>query len=97
MKKRFLQELQKKEIKAVVENYPNLKSSENFLTLQVQIEGTENRINIARLMFNNSVKEFNAYKRKIPANIVSSIVGFKTKSYFKSDKDANKKVNIKFN
>ena len=80
---------------AVSERYPDLKSSENFLTLQAQIEGTENRINITRMMFNDNVRKFNAYKRKIPANIVSSIAGFKRKAYFKADKGANKKVNIK--
>ncbi|CAA6805977.1 MAG: LemA family protein [uncultured Campylobacterales bacterium] len=81
---------------AVAENYPNIKSSDNFLALQAQIEGTENRINITRIMFNKSVKEFNSYKRKIPNNIISSFGGFKRKAYFEANTQAKEKWEIEF-
>ncbi|WP_456393490.1 LemA family protein, partial [Nitratifractor sp.] len=58
---------------AVAENYPELKSSEQFLQLQAQIEGTENRINITRMQFNEAVADYNAYLRTLPANIVAAI------------------------
>ena len=79
---------------AVAENYPQLRSSEQFLQLQSQIEGAENRINITRMMFNEAVGDFNAYLRHIPANIIASLGGFKTKAYFKADKSAHKKLTL---
>ena len=79
---------------AVVENYPDLKSSEQFLQLQSQIEGAENRINITRMQFNEAVSSFNAYIRRIPANIVAGIGSFKRKAYFKAEDNAHKKINL---
>ena len=79
---------------AVAENYPQLRSSEQFLQLQSQIEGAENRINITRMMFNEAVGDFNAYLRHIPANIIASLGGFKPKAYFKADKSAHKKLTL---
>lgn len=75
---------------AVAENYPELRSSEQFLQLQSQIEGAENRINITRMQFNEAVGEYNAYLRHIPANIIASVGGFRAKAYFKADESAHK-------
>ena len=75
---------------AVAENYPELRSSEQFLQLQSQIEGAENRINITRMQFNDAVGSYNAYLRHIPANIIASLGGFKPKAYFKADETAHK-------
>lgn len=79
---------------AVAENYPDLKSSEQFLQLQSQIEGAENRINITRMQFNSSVGDFNAYMRTIPSNIIASIGGFQRKAYFKAEESAHKKLDL---
>ena len=75
---------------AVAENYPELRSSEQFLQLQSQIEGAENRINITRMQFNEAVGEYNAYLRHIPANIIASVGGFRPKAYFKADETTHK-------
>lgn len=70
----------------VVERYPNLKASQNFLTLQSQLEGTENRINVARQRFNDVVKIYNSSVRRFPGNIVARIAGgFELKPFFQAD------------
>jgi len=79
---------------AVAENYPDLEASQNFLTLQAQIEGSENRINITRMMYNEAVGDFNAYIRKIPANLLVSFGGFEKKEYFEADKSAKEKIDL---
>jgi len=79
---------------AVSEKYPELRSSDQFLQLQSQIEGSENRVNITRMNFNEDVGDFNAYKRSLPANIVSSVAGFNRKAYFEADESAKKKYEI---
>ena len=79
---------------AIAENYPELRSSEQFLQLQSQIEGAENRINITRMRFNEAVGEYNAYLRHIPANIIAAVVGFKPKAYFKANNDAHQTVKL---
>jgi LemA protein len=79
---------------AVAENYPELRSSEQFLELQSQIEGSENRINITRMQFNNAVGEYNAYRKRIPANIIAKLGNFSQKAYFKADKQVHKKFNL---
>jgi len=79
---------------AVAENYPQLRSSEQFLQLQSQIEGSENRINITRMQFNDAVGDFNRYMRTIPANIVASVAGFQQKAYFKAKKKAHKELKL---
>jgi LemA protein len=68
---------------AVVENYPDLKSNQNFLALQAQLEGTENRIAVERMRFNEKAQEFNTAIRRFPASIVAGMGGFKAKGYFK--------------
>ena len=81
----------------VSERYPNLKASENFLKLQDQLEGTENRINYARDQFNNSVKTYNASIRRFPGNIVANIAGgFASKPYFQADKQAASAPKVTF-
>ncbi|WP_457608695.1 LemA family protein [Nitratifractor sp.] len=79
---------------AVAENYPELRSSEQFLQLQSQIEGAENRINITRMQFNEAVGDFNAYLRHIPANIVAKFGGFHPKAYFKAEKKAHQILKV---
>jgi len=80
----------------ITENYPDLKANENFRELQAQLEGTENRITVARNEFINLSKEFNNYIRKIPNNMVASIGGFEKKPYFEADKGTEKAPEVKF-
>ena len=79
---------------AVAENYPNLKSSEQYLQLQAQIEGAENRINVTRMQYNISAKEFNVQRRIFPSNIVANLAGFSAKEYFEAEKQAHEKINL---
>jgi LemA protein len=67
----------------VVERYPDLKSNQNFLELQSQLEGTENRIAVERRRFNEVAQQFNTAIKKFPANIVANMTGFKEKAYFR--------------
>ena len=81
---------------AVVENYPTLKSNENFLQLQSQLEGTENRITVARNRFNESVQELNTTIRRFPGSIVAGFGNFKEAQYFKSVTGAEEAPKVKF-
>ncbi len=67
-----------------VEKYPELKANENFLQLQAQLEGTENRISVERRKFNQSVQGYNTTIRRFPANIVANFSGFNEKQYFEA-------------
>jgi LemA protein len=68
---------------AIVENYPELKSNQNFMDLQNQLEGTENRISVARQDYNKSVEDFNAYIRRFPYNLTAKVIGRSTpREYF---------------
>ena len=80
----------------VTENYPNLKSNENFLGLQAQLEGTENRINVARLDFNTAVQDYNSKIRTFPANLTAKMFGFAEKGYFQAEAGADKAPKIQF-
>jgi LemA protein len=80
----------------VSENYPQLKSNENFLTLQQQLEGTENRISVERKRFNETVQEFNVMIRRFPASFVASMGGFKEKAYFTAAAGADQAPKVKF-
>ena len=71
-----------------VENYPDLKANANFLALQKQLEGTENRISVERQKFNETVKEYNSYVRSFPSNIMAGIFGFGRKAYFEAEPSA---------
>jgi len=80
----------------VVEQYPDLKASQNFLALQTQLEGTENRITVERRRFNEAAQGFNAFRRQFPNVIVAKIMGFKSKAYFQADQDAKTAPQVKF-
>jgi LemA protein len=80
----------------VVENYPNLKANEGFRNLQTQLEGTENRIAVARNDFNSAINTYNTKVRSFPMNIFSGMFGFKVKEGFKADEGANKAPEVKF-
>ncbi|AEK22425.1 LemA family protein [Capnocytophaga canimorsus] len=80
-----------------VERYPDLKANQNFLELQSQIEGTENRINVERNRFNETAGNYNIYIRKIPKNLVASIAGHEPMALFKADQGAEKAPNVEFN
>ncbi|MCW3117341.1 MAG: LemA family protein [Chitinophagaceae bacterium] len=80
----------------VVENYPNLKANEGFRNLQKQLEGTENRIAVARNDFNSAVNAYNTKVRSFPMNIFSGMFGFKVKEGFKADEGASKAPEVKF-
>jgi LemA protein len=69
----------------VTENYPDLKSNQNFLGLQAQLEGTENRIAVARRDFNLAVQDYNSKIRSFPANITAKMFGFSEKGYFQAE------------
>ena len=79
-----------------VERYPELKANENFRDLQAQLEGTENRIAVARKDFNDAVKEYNAYIRKFPNNLFSGMFGFEKKAYFQAEEGSDKAPEVKF-
>jgi len=80
----------------ITENYPELKANQNFLELQAQLEGTENRITTERGKFNDLSKEFNAAIRKFPTSIVASIGGFEKKAYFEAEQGSEKAPTVKF-
>ena len=81
---------------AITENYPELKANENFLELQAQLEGTENRIATERNKFNEVAKEYNVSIRKFPANILSGMFGFEQRSYFEAAAGAERAPEVKF-
>jgi LemA protein len=81
---------------AVAENYPDLKANQNFLDLQAQLEGTENRINVSRQRFNDAVNTYNTSRRSFPTVIFASLLGFGEKGYFKADEGAQKAPEVKF-
>ncbi len=80
----------------VAENYPQLKANENFLQLQSQLEGTENRIAVERKKFNEAVQEYNTSVRRFPTVITAKIMGFKEKQYFKSAPGTDKAPDVNF-
>ena len=81
---------------AITENYPDLKANQNFLELQSQLEGTENRINGARKDFNDSAKEYNTSLRRFPRNIIASMFGFEKRNYFEAEAGAEKAPKVEF-
>lgn len=80
----------------IVENYPEIKSTEAFTNLQVAIEGSENRISVARKDFIDSVQAYNTKITRFPGNIFARLMGFTEKEYFKADPDKTKAPEIKF-
>jgi LemA protein len=80
----------------VVERYPELKADQRFADLQIQLEGTENRISVERGRFNEAVQGFNTTIRQFPTNIIAGFFGFEQKVYFKADAGAEKVPEVKF-
>jgi LemA protein len=80
----------------VAEQYPQLKATQNFLELQSQLEGTENRITVERQKFNEIVKDYNAYIRKFPQVLYAGIFGFDKKGYFEAEAGAEKAPEVNF-
>ncbi len=80
----------------VVERYPELKANQNFLELQAQLEGTENRIANERRKFNETTKIYNIYIKKFPKNILANMFGFEQKPYFEAEKGTEKAPVVEF-
>jgi len=80
----------------VVERYPDLKANQNFLELQAQLEGTENRIAFERKKFNDAVATYNTSVRRFPRNIIASIFGFDRKGYFEAEQGADEAPEVNF-
>lgn len=78
------------------ENYPTLRANDNFTALQAQLEGTENRINVARLDFNDAVQQYNTAIRSFPANITAGLFGFHQKGSFAAEAGADKAPKVSF-
>ncbi len=81
---------------AVSENYPELKANENFISLQDQLEGSENRITVARQRFNENAKIYNKIVRAFPTNIIANMSGFEKKSYFTASSQAQTAPKVEF-
>jgi LemA protein len=81
---------------AVSENYPDLKANQNFLSLQAQLEGTENRIAVERRRFNEAVQGFNTLVRRMPAAIIASMTGFHERPYFEAVEGSNVAPKVQF-
>lgn len=81
---------------AVAERYPDLKANQGFLDLQAQLEGTENRINVARTRFNEAAQGFNTRVRSFPGNLLAGAFGFAPKPYFQAEAGAEKAPAVKF-
>jgi LemA protein len=80
----------------IQENYPELKANQNFLELQAQLEGTENRIATERMKFNEAAKAFNTGIRRFPDNIIASMFGFEKKAYFEAQAGAETAPKVEF-
>lgn len=81
---------------SVTENYPTLRANDNFTALQGQLEGTENRISVARMDFNNSVQAYNSKIRSFPNNLTAKMFGFAPKGYFEADAAAKNAPKVQF-
>lgn len=81
---------------AITENYPDLKANQNFLELQAQLEGTENRINVARKNFNDAAKAYNTAIRRFPKNILAGMFGFDKRAYFEAAEGAEQAPQVQF-
>ena len=80
----------------VVEKYPELKANQNFLELQSQLEGSENRISVERMKFNEVTQQYNTKIRSFPNNITAGMFGFEKKGYFQAEAGANKAPKVEF-
>lgn len=82
---------------AVSENYPDLKANEQFRDLQAQLEGTENRIAVARNRYITTVQDYNSYVRQFPQAMTAKVIGMKTKENFKAEQSAQQAPTVSFN
>ncbi|HVR44825.1 MAG TPA: LemA family protein [Thermoanaerobaculia bacterium] len=80
----------------VVERYPELRANQNFLELQSQLEGTENRITVERMRYNQAAQAFNTAIRRVPANLIARILGFVRKEYFQAEAGADQPPDVGF-
>jgi len=83
-------------INVVVERYPEIKSNENFIRLQDELAGTENRIATERMRYNEAVKSFNSKIRRFPTNIIAGMFGFDAKEYFEVSEEDKENVKVEF-
>ena len=81
---------------AITENYPDLKANQNFLELQAQLEGTENRISVERKRFNDTARAYNTAIRTFPRNLLAGMFGFDKRPYFESEEGADKAPKVEF-
>lgn len=79
-----------------VERYPELKANQNFLELQAQLEGTENRISVERRKFNEAVQDYNSYIRSFPRNMIAGMFDFEQKGYFEAEAGAQTAPTVEF-
>lgn len=80
----------------IVENYPELKSNTNFIQLQDELAGTENRIAVARTSYNETVKEYNKTVKRFPKNVIASLMGFEEEAYFEAKETSTEVPNVSF-
>jgi len=80
----------------VVERYPELKATQNFMELQAQLEGTENRITVERMKFNEAAQAYNTYIRRFPSAIFAGMFGFEKKAYFEAQEGAEVAPKVEF-
>ncbi|WRS27748.1 LemA family protein [Oscillospiraceae bacterium MB08-C2-2] len=80
----------------VVENYPELKANQNFLDLQTQLEGTENRIKVSRQRYNEAVRQYNGRIRRFPSNLLAGMFGFDKMDYFEAEQSAQSAPTVDF-
>lgn len=85
-----------KGLNVVIERYPDLKANQNFLQLQSQLEGTENRIAVERQRYSDMVNEYNTSIRRFPKNMVASLLGFERKAYFEAQNGAENAPQVEF-
>ena len=83
-------------LRVVAERYPDLKANQNFLELQSQLEGTENRISVARQRFNQAASAYNAYILKFPSNLIAGMFGFDRATLFQADESAQAAPKVEF-
>jgi len=81
---------------AIAENYPQLKANENFIHLQDELAGSENRVAVERRAYNETVRAYNAYIKTFPNNILAGMFGFKEREYFEADESAKEAPKVKF-
>jgi LemA protein len=80
----------------ISENYPQLKANQNFMDLQKQLEGTENRISVERMRFNESVREYNLYIKRFPQRFYASVMGFEPKPFYEATEGAENAPKVDF-